>query len=139
LGRARGDGGAPARLDTDRVTVLLPHSGRALGYRVSGGRPVMRQAVRRPGVNSARGRGGEGDPTETSTRTIRIPSGSWICISVRPPRLGCRLQRDRGFLAAASRACPAWTSRTWIQVITGRLGGPAACPGTLSSPAEEEH
>jgi len=39
-----------------------------------------------------------------------------------------------GIPAAASRARPAWTFRIWIQVITGRLGGSAACPGTLSSP-----
>ena len=30
-----------------------------------------------------------------------------------------------GTLAAASRACPAWTSRTWIQIITERPGGSA--------------
>jgi hypothetical protein len=36
--------------------------------------------------------------------------------------------------APASRACPAWTSRTWIQVITGCPTGPTACPDTLSKP-----
>jgi len=70
---------------------------------------------------------------------IRTPSGSSMCISVRPHG------SDTGSLtmgtpAAASRACSACTSRTWIQIITERPGGPAAGPGDLEQPlAEEEH
>jgi len=39
-----------------------------------------------------------------------------------------------GTPAAASRACSARTSRTWIQIITECPDGPAACPETSSSP-----
>ena len=48
-----------------------------------------------------------------------------------------------GTPAAASRACPALTSWTWIQVITGRLGGslharrPRAAPGRGRTPARD--
>jgi hypothetical protein len=33
-----------------------------------------------------------------------------------------------GTAAAASRACSAWTSRTWIQINTECPAGPALCP-----------
>jgi hypothetical protein len=67
-----------------------------------------------------------------------MPSGFWIHISIKPQ--GCLAgPRVMGTPAAASRACSAWTSRTWIQIIrppntVGRV------PGNLEqSRAEEEH
>ena len=68
-----------------------------------------------------------------------MPSGSWMCISVRPhgsatgsPMIGTP--------AAASRACSACTSRTWIQIITELPGRAGRVPGDLEQPlAEEEH
>jgi hypothetical protein len=62
-----------------------------------------------------------------------MPSGSSIHISIKPQGsvAGSRMMRTP---AAASRACSAWTFRTWIQIITERPGGPAACPETSSNP-----
>jgi hypothetical protein len=62
-----------------------------------------------------------------------MPSGSSIRISVRPQGSAAG-SRTTGTPAAASRACPARTSRTWTQIITERPGGPAACPETSSDP-----
>jgi hypothetical protein len=47
-----------------------------------------------------------------------------------------RLRRadDQGTAAAASRACPAWTSGTWIQIITECPAGSAGCPETPGNP-----
>jgi hypothetical protein len=42
--------------------------------------------------------------------------------------------RMTGIPAAASRACPWRTSRTWIQTITERPGAPDAFPETSSNP-----
>jgi hypothetical protein len=72
-----------------------------------------------------------------STTTIWMPSGSWIYISVKPQGsvAGSRMMWTA---AAASRACSAWTSRTWIQIITECPGG--RVPGDLEQArAEEEH
>jgi hypothetical protein len=68
-----------------------------------------------------------------------MPSGSWIHISVKPQGsvAGSRMM---GTPAAPSRACSAWTSRTWIQIITECPGGPGVCPEDLEQArAEEEH
>src|SRR4249920_1917699 len=62
-----------------------------------------------------------------------MPSGSWIHISVKPQG-SVAGPRTIGTPAAASRACSAWTSRTCIQIITERPGGPAVCPETSSNP-----
>ena len=68
-----------------------------------------------------------------------MPSGSWIHISVKPQG-SVAGPRMMGTAAAASRACSAWTSRTWIQIITECPGGPAVCPETSSkSRAKEKH
>ena len=48
------------------------------------------------------------------------------------PGLRSRL-RTTGTPAAVNRACSARASRTWIQIITERPGGPAACLETSSS------
>jgi hypothetical protein len=57
----------------------------------------------------------------------------------QPPGLRHRLPQDRDS-GRGQRACSAWTSRTWIQIITEDPGGPAACPETSSSPlAGVEH
>ena len=71
-----------------------------------------------------------------------MPSGSWIHISVKPQGsvAGSRMM---GTPAAASRACPAWTSRTWIQIITECPGGrpcarrPRAIPGRGRTPPRD--
>ena len=62
-----------------------------------------------------------------------MPSGSSIHISISPHGsvAGSRMM---GTVAAASWACSARTSRTWIQIITERRGGSAACPETSSNP-----
>ena len=62
-----------------------------------------------------------------------MPSGSSIHISISPQgsAAGARIT---GTSAAASRACPARTSRTWRQIITDRPAGPAACPETSRNP-----
>jgi hypothetical protein len=68
-----------------------------------------------------------------------MPSGSWIHISVKPQG-SVAGPRRMGTAAAASRACSAWTSRTWIQIITERPGRPAVRPETPGQArAEEEH
>ena len=50
----------------------------------------------------------------------------------RPPAVSSGLRV--GTPALASRACSAGASRTWIQIIIERPGGPAPCPETSSSP-----
>jgi hypothetical protein len=62
-----------------------------------------------------------------------MPSGSSIHISVKPhgSAAGSRIIWTP---AAASRAYSWRTSRTWIQIITERPGGPAAWPETSSNP-----
>ena len=67
-----------------------------------------------------------------------MPSGSWIHISVKPQGsvAGSRMM---GTAAAASRACPAWMSRTWIQIITECPGGPAVCPETPGNPGPRKN
>ena len=62
-----------------------------------------------------------------------MPSGSSIHISVRPQGSAAG-SRMTGTPVAASRACSARTSRTWIQIITERPGWPSACPETSSNP-----
>jgi hypothetical protein len=47
--------------------------------------------------------------------------------------------RMTGTPAAASRACPARTFRTWIQIITERPAGPARCPETSSNPVPRKN
>jgi len=54
-----------------------------------------------------------------------MPSGSWIHISVKPQG-SVAGSRTMGTPAAASRACSAWISRTWIQIITD-------CPGVATA------
>jgi hypothetical protein len=44
-----------------------------------------------------------------------------------------------GTPAAASRVCSARTSRTWIQIITERPAGPAACPETSRNPGPRKN
>jgi hypothetical protein len=72
-----------------------------------------------------------------STTTIWMPSGSWIYISVKPQGsvAGSRMMWTA---AAASRACPAWTSCTWIQIITECPGG-GVCPETSSKPGPRKN
>jgi hypothetical protein len=41
--------------------------------------------------------------------------------------------------AAVSRACPASTSRTWIQIITECPAGPAGCPETPGKPGPRKN
>ena len=69
-----------------------------------------------------------------------MPSGSSIHISIKPHGsvAGSRMM---GTPATASRACSARTSLTWIQIITERPGGSAACPETSSKAClpEKEH
>jgi len=62
-----------------------------------------------------------------------MPSGSSIRISVKPYGSAACSRMTRA-PAAASRACSARTSRIWIQIITGRPGGPCAWPETSSNP-----
>ena len=67
-----------------------------------------------------------------------MPSGSSIHID-QAPRLGCGLAED-GAPAAASRACSAWTSRTWSQIIIPGARRAGRGPGDLEQArAEEEH
>jgi hypothetical protein len=44
-----------------------------------------------------------------------------------------------GTAAAASRACPAWISRAWIQIITECPGGPGVCPETPGKPGPRKN
>ena len=76
---------------------------------------------------------GERRSAGTSTRTIRMPSGSSIHISISPQgsAAGARIT---GTPAAVGRTCSSRTSRTWIQIITDRPAGPTACPETSRSP-----
>jgi hypothetical protein len=67
-----------------------------------------------------------------------MPSGSWIHISVKPQG-SVAGPRMVGTSAAASRACPAWTSRTWIQIITECPAGPAVCPETPGKPGPRKN
>ena len=67
-----------------------------------------------------------------------MPSGSWIHISVKPQG-SVAGPRMIGTPAAASRACSARTSRTWIQIINECLGGPAVCPETSSKPGPRKN
>jgi hypothetical protein len=62
-----------------------------------------------------------------------MPSGSSTYISINPQGSATG---SRTILApaAASRACSARRLRTWIQIITERPRGPAACPETSSNP-----
>jgi hypothetical protein len=85
------------------------------------------------GGGAGRGSRRSGWPAGTSTRTIRMPSGSVIHISVRPQG-SVTGSRITGTPAAARRACSARTSRTWIQIITGPPAGPSACPETSRNP-----
>jgi hypothetical protein len=62
--------------------------------------------------------------------------GSWIHISVKPQG-SVAGSRVMGTAAAASRACPAWTSRTWIQIITDVPGRAGRVPGDLERPRAE--
>jgi len=62
-----------------------------------------------------------------------MPLGSSIHISISPQD-SVAGSRMTGTPAAASRPCSARTSRTWIQIITERPGGPAACAETSSNP-----
>src|SRR5438067_12140987 len=61
---------------------------------------------------------------------IWMPSGpgSTFRPGPRAPVVGSRMM---GTAAAASRACSAWTSRTWIQVITECPEGPGRVPRDL--------
>ena len=65
-----------------------------------------------------------------------MPSGSSICISIRPQGSSAGSWMI-GTPAASSRACSARTSRTWIQIITERPDGPGV-PGDLEQPLAEE-
>ena len=68
-----------------------------------------------------------------------MPSGSSIHISIKPQG-SVAGSRITGTPAAASRACSARTSRTWIQIITERPGEAGRVPGDFEeSRAEEEH
>jgi hypothetical protein len=74
-----------------------------------------------------------------STRTIRTPPGSSIHISIRPQGSVSGLWRI-ATAEAASRACSAWTSLTWIQIIIPGVPGGVRVPGDLGrARAEEEH
>ena len=68
-----------------------------------------------------------------------MPSGSSIHISISPQGsvTGSWMMRTA---AAASRACSAWISRTWIQIITERPGRAGHVSGDFEqSLAGEEH
>jgi hypothetical protein len=77
-----------------------------------------------PAVTPVAGHGGEGDPAGTSTRTIRIPSGSSICVSVSPHGSATVLRRDQGFrprpAGRARREHPGPGSRSSPAVWAGR-------------------
>jgi hypothetical protein len=64
--------------------------------------------------------------------------GARIHISIKPHG-SVAGPRTMGTPAAASRACSAYTSRTWIQIITERPAGPAVCPETSSNPGPRKN
>jgi hypothetical protein len=89
-------------------------------------------------VTPIAGHDGERDRREPRPARSGCHRGSRIHISVKPqgsvagpPMMGTP--------AAASRACSAWTSRTWIQIITECPGGSAVCPETSSKPGPRKN
>ena len=104
----------------------------------------MPHRARRLGGDAGRGSRRRGWPAGTWTKTIRMPSRSWIHISVRPQGFAAG-SRMTGTPAAASRACPVRTFRTRIQIITGHSAGrarhcariPRAVPGRGRTPRRD--
>ena len=112
---------------------VMPPTGQALGCRVSLECAVMGMRFVAPAVTPVAGHGGgviggslgQDDPEAVGVLDPHLDQGS--------QGFRCRLPRNRD----SGRGQPGMlggTSRTWIQIITEDLGGPAACPETSRPP-----
>ena len=82
--------------------------------------------------------GGEGDRREPQPGRCGCRWGPRSTSPIKPEGSVAGFRRAEA-PAAASWACSAWRSRTWIQIITECPRGPAACPETSSSPGPRKN